>query len=89
MGKDKVADKTESLETLADGMKKFLVEFEVKQTVITTQVVEAKTRTDAEKKLKANADSISLDDCLANAKEKFPPLFVGKSVRAKPFQSAF
>ena len=70
-------------------IKKFLVEFEVKQTVITSQVVEAKTRTEAEKQLKANSDSISLDDCLANATEKFPPQFVGKSVRAKPFQSAF
>ena len=45
MGNDKKAEKAVALETVANGLKKFLVEFEVKQSVITSQVVEATTFT--------------------------------------------
>ena len=84
MGKDKVAEKAEALETVASGLKKFLVEFECKQIVRSTVEVEASTRTDAEKRFKANADDLDIDTVIAGAKDKFAPQLVGKSVRAFP-----
>ena len=58
MGTDKKAEKVEALETVASGLKKFLVEFECKQIVRSTVEIEASTRTDAEKRFKANADDL-------------------------------
>jgi len=40
MGNDKKAEKVEALETVASGLKKFLVEFECKQIVRSTVEVE-------------------------------------------------
>jgi len=84
MGNDKKAEKVEALETVASGLKKFLVEFECKQIVRSTVEVEASTRTDAEKRFKANADDLDIDTVIAGADKKFAPQLVGKSVRAFP-----
>ena len=79
-----MAEKAEALETLANGMKKFLVEFECKQIVRSKVEVEAFTRTDAEKRFKADADNLDIDTVIAGADKKFAPQLVGKSVRAFP-----
>ena len=84
MGNDKKAEKVEALETVANGLKKFLVEFECKQIVRSTVEIEASTRTDAEKRFKADADNLDIDTVIAGAKDKFAPQLVGKSVRAFP-----
>lgn len=84
MGTDKKVEKVVALETLANGMKKFLVEFECKQIVRSTVEVEAFTRTDAEKRFKANADDLDIETVIAGADKKFAPQLVGKSVRAFP-----
>tara|TARA_B100000902_G_scaffold18784_1_gene22557 strand:+ start:31809 stop:32066 length:258 start_codon:yes stop_codon:yes gene_type:complete len=84
MGKDKVEEKVEALETVASGLKKFLVEFECKQIVRSTVEIEASTRTDAEKRFKADADNLDIDTVISGAKDKFAPQLVGKSVRAFP-----
>lgn len=84
MGKDKVEEKAVALETVASGLKKFLVEFECKQIVRSTVEVEASTRTDAEKRFKADADNLDIDTVISGAKDRFAPQLVGKSVRAFP-----
>ena len=84
MGTDKKVEKAVALETLANGMKKFLVEFECKQIVRSQVEVEAFTRTDAEKRFKADADNLDIDTVIAGADKKFAPQLVGKSVRAFP-----
>ena len=84
MGTDKKAEKAVALETLANGMKKFLVEFECKQIVRSKVEVEAFTRTDAEKRFKADADNLDIDTVISGAKDRFAPQLVGKSVRAFP-----
>lgn len=84
MGKDKVEEKAVALETVASGLKKFLVEFECKQIVRSTVEIEASTRTDAEKRFKASADDLDIDTVISSAKDRFAPQLVGKSVRAFP-----
>ena len=84
MGNDKKAEKVEALETVASGLKKFLVEFECKQIVRSTVEIEASTRTDAEKRFKADADNLDIDTVISGAKDRFAPQLVGKSVRAFP-----
>ena len=84
MGNDKKAENVKALETVASGLKKFLVEFECKQIVRSKIEIEASTRTDAEKRFKATAGDLDIEAVISGATEKFDPQLVGKSVRAFP-----
>tara|TARA_Y100001963_G_scaffold59993_1_gene83833 strand:+ start:6156 stop:6410 length:255 start_codon:yes stop_codon:yes gene_type:complete len=83
MGKDKAIENSEALETVAEKLHDFIVEFEAKQIVRSEVTIKAKTRTDAEKQFKSTSDSLDLKEVLATGRS-FNPQLVGKSVRAFP-----